>query len=214
MGQLFGQLDYAKGRARSGVGRSRNLSGRCFALLHASRPERREHGFTLVELMVTVFVAAILVTIAVPSFRSIIASSQLRSAADDVYSAVNTARLEAIKRNATIQLCGSPQSTNGTGTLATNCSTQSAGAIVSSTGVGVIRSGLSGISSPVQLKNGLTALQFDSNGIAHAVGSTANYAGTIADICTSALSTNNHRFVKLAAGSIVYVDDPSNGACP
>lgn len=164
--------------------------------------------------MVTVFVAAILVVIAVPSFRSLIASSQLRSAADDVYSAVNTARIEAIKRNATIQLCGSPQSTNGTGTLATNCSTQSAGAIVSSTGVGVIRSGLPGIKSPLQLKGGLTALQFDSNGIAHAVGSTANYTGTIADICTSAISTNNHRLVQIAAGSIVTVADPSSGACP
>lgn len=175
---------------------------------------RTRAGFTLVELMVTVFVAAILVVIAVPSFRSLIASSQLRSAADDVYSAVNTARIEAIKRNATIQLCGSPQSTNGTGTLATNCSTQSAGAIVSSTGVGVIRSGLPGIKSPLQLKGGLTALQFDSNGIAHAVGSTANYTGTIADICTSAISTNNHRLVQIAAGSIVTVADPSSGACP
>lgn len=175
---------------------------------------RASGGFTLVELMVTVFVAAILLVIAVPSFRSIIASSQLRAAADDVYSAVSTARIEAIKRNATIQLCGSPQSTNGTGTLATNCSTQFAGAIVSSSGVGVIRSGLSGISAPVQLKNGLTALQFDSNGIAHSVGSTANYTGTIADICTSAMSTNNHRLVQLTAGSIVTVGDPSSGACP
>lgn len=175
---------------------------------------RASRGFTLVELMVTVAVAAILVIIAVPSFRSIIASTQLRSAADDVYSAVNSARIEAIKRNATTQLCGSPQTSNGTGTLATNCSTQSAGAIVSSTGVGVIRSGLPGIKAPLQLKGGLTALQFDSNGIAHAIGSTANYTGTIADICTTATSTNNHRLVQITAGSIVTVADPSSGACP
>lgn len=170
-------------------------------------------GFTLVELMVAVFVAAILLMIAIPNFRSMMASSQLRSAADEVYSAVSMARTEAIKRNGDTQLCGSPQSANGTGTLGTRCSTLTAGAVVAASSSVAIRSGMPDLKAPLQLDGGMTALRFDSSGIAHAISSSASYSGVIADICTSAKSTDNHRQVRIDAGSIVSVNS-SGGACP
>ena len=65
---------------------------------------RRRHGFTLVELMVVVAIAAILAGVAAPSFSKAIASQRAKSAGTDVYLALLKARSEAIKRNAAVTL--------------------------------------------------------------------------------------------------------------
>lgn len=56
-------------------------------------------GFTLIELMVTVTIAAILLAIGVPSFKSFILSQRVKTASYDLNYALNYARSEAIKRN-------------------------------------------------------------------------------------------------------------------
>lgn len=66
---------------------------------------RRSAGFTIVELMFTVFIAAILMAIAIPSFRSMTASSRLVTQTNDVIGAMNFARSEAITRNRTAVFC-------------------------------------------------------------------------------------------------------------
>ena len=65
---------------------------------------RRSHGFTLLEMMVVVVIAAILAGAAAPSFSKAIASQRARSAGTDVYLALLKARSEAIKRNAAVTL--------------------------------------------------------------------------------------------------------------
>jgi len=64
-------------------------------------------GFTLIELLVTITVASILMGIAIPSFNSIIQSNRLTTRANELVSALNFARSEAIKRNLRISLCKS-----------------------------------------------------------------------------------------------------------
>lgn len=59
-------------------------------------------GFTLIELMVSVAVAAVLLGIAVPNFSSIIVSNRLTTYANDLVTALNLARSEAIKRGVQI----------------------------------------------------------------------------------------------------------------
>jgi type IV fimbrial biogenesis protein FimT len=66
-----------------------------------------ERGFTLIELMVTLSVAAILLAIAVPSYSSSRLNSQLRASANDLIGSINLARSEAIKGGATVTLCAS-----------------------------------------------------------------------------------------------------------
>jgi type IV fimbrial biogenesis protein FimT len=68
-------------------------------------------GFTIVELMVAMLVLAILLAMAVPSFRDATLSSRLTGYANDLVASVQIARSEAIKRNARVTLCAS---TNGT----------------------------------------------------------------------------------------------------
>lgn len=61
-------------------------------------------GFTLVELMVTIAVLAILVTVGIPSFISLMNNTKADTESTDLYRALNYARLEAINRGASIRV--------------------------------------------------------------------------------------------------------------
>jgi type IV fimbrial biogenesis protein FimT len=65
----------------------------------------RARGFTLVELMVTIGVAAIVIGLAVPSFVTTIRESQMTAASNDLVSTFQLARSEAIKRNLPVTVC-------------------------------------------------------------------------------------------------------------
>lgn len=56
----------------------------------------RSQGFTLVEMMVTVAVAAILISIAMPSLNQIADSNALKATTRDLVSTINTARSQSI----------------------------------------------------------------------------------------------------------------------
>lgn len=61
-------------------------------------------GFTLLELMVTIAIVAILAAVGVPSFVSLIASQKLKTAASTLQASLNLTRAEALKRNANVTL--------------------------------------------------------------------------------------------------------------
>jgi type IV fimbrial biogenesis protein FimT len=77
-------------------------------LVKAMVPRRREErGFSIIELMVAIVVGAILVAIAVPSFRTTLQKHRLRVSADSLQAAVQYARTEAILRATYVSLCAS-----------------------------------------------------------------------------------------------------------
>jgi type IV fimbrial biogenesis protein FimT len=59
---------------------------------------RYSSGYTLMELMVTITIAGILLSIAIPNFTSVISSNRLTTYANELVTALNLARSEAIKR--------------------------------------------------------------------------------------------------------------------
>jgi type IV fimbrial biogenesis protein FimT len=73
------------------------------------RPRRcdRARGFTLMEVLVALAIAAILFAIGVPMFRNASLGARLSAAANNLLASVQLARSEAIKRNVDVTVCAS-----------------------------------------------------------------------------------------------------------
>lgn len=65
---------------------------------------RHTGGFTLIEMIVTVTLVGILLTIAVPSFWKLILNQGIKTASYDIFAAMEYARSEAIKTNGPVSL--------------------------------------------------------------------------------------------------------------
>lgn len=69
----------------------------------------RQRGFSLVELMITIVVAAILLAVALPSFRDVIHRNQVSSASNALLASLAYARTEAINRGQLVSMCPGSQ---------------------------------------------------------------------------------------------------------
>ena len=68
-----------------------------------TRP-RRQRGFTLVEMVIVVFMVGVLATLAGPMFRDFIIQQSIRNAAFELMSDLTFARSEAVKRNLSVTM--------------------------------------------------------------------------------------------------------------
>jgi len=188
----------------------------------AARPSpthRKDRGFTLIELMVTLAVAGILMVIAIPSFRNITLKNRLSTTANQFVDALNTARMEAVKRNDYAQFCSDVAANNGGDTLGSKCGTQMGAVILEEDATkGVYyqaQAPVTGVTTPLQVSGSIRGVRFDGQGIAYVPGTTTlvDDATPVVDLCTPALSSDNHRLIKITTGTIVTTTTTS-GACP
>lgn len=63
---------------------------------------KNRQGFSLIELLVTMVVISILLTIAAPALKDFVRKNQISTNANTLVAALNLARSEAIKRNADV----------------------------------------------------------------------------------------------------------------
>lgn len=64
----------------------------------------RNKGFTLVELMVTIAIAAILLGVAMPAFQSTIRNNAVRATTNDLISSINLARQQSMSMRTKVEL--------------------------------------------------------------------------------------------------------------
>ncbi len=68
---------------------------------------RRTRGYSLYELLTTLAIAALVLTIGLPSFGGLVADRRLRAETDALFHAVHLARKESIVRRREVTLCPS-----------------------------------------------------------------------------------------------------------
>jgi type IV fimbrial biogenesis protein FimT len=83
-----------------------------FRVLFPARPAATRRpasagGFTLIELMVTLAIAAIFASLAAPSLTTMIRNNRIQTEASSLVADLQLARTEAIKRGATVAVCPS-----------------------------------------------------------------------------------------------------------
>ncbi|RCW66474.1 type IV fimbrial biogenesis protein FimT [Marinobacter nauticus] len=186
------------------------------------RISRNNKGFTLVELMITIAVAVILVTVAIPSFRDLIARNDLVTVTNAWVSAINTARGEAVKLNRPVALCG--EDNVPTAGIGSGCDASIAGEVRylprdGGSAEALYEAVVGSVNPPLAVASS-TTVRFRGDGIGYLGDNlsrpynTASGDPAVVVLCSSALSTDNARRVELIAGSTVQVVTQTRATCP
>lgn len=147
-----------------------------------------QRGVTLVELMVTLTILAILLSVGVPGMTDLIRDARLSSQSDLLVGTLNAARLEAVKQRKAMKVC--PASNANTDTAcATSADAWSTGIMVSD-GASIIQR--------VQMRDGLTITTAATSVVfSGTLGSTAAATFTL---CTS--GRKQHQVDVAASGHV------------
>ncbi len=177
------------------------LMGKSYASYRANT--FKQQGFSLIELLVTVAVLAIMLTMAAPSLLQIYIGNALTGQANNMLATLNFARSEAIHRNAPVRLCraNAEDSTACAGTVGS----WRYWLVVSSTGEVLQRGSLPLIGNIAQVSNVTNDnLLFGADGLARA--NSILLSNQYLQIQSDSLSDNNTRCVRLGAGSRLSVE--------
>ncbi len=159
-----------------------------------------QSGFTLIELMITVAVLAVALSIGIPSFRTLMTNNRVTAEVNDFVSALNIARSEAIKRRDTVTL------------TATSGSSWELGWSVADSGGTTIRvqqafdstSTLRGTDSDAAA---VSSIAYDSGGYLSSAKPPFTFS-----LCNAGASANREKQVTIVAGGRVNMD--SDHDCP
>lgn len=171
-----------------------------------------QSGFTMMELLITVFIAALLMGFAIPSFRRIIASNRVVTQTNELVRALTLARSEAITRNRTMTFCRA--AADGDTNCAGSAGNWSFWIIRNPAGEVVRRGDIPTYGGALRVTSTLTndTMTYSSDGLARN-GTSATLLGTQAlRVCVSTTPTQNIRTITPGLGSRLSTAT-STGTC-
>jgi len=166
-----------------------------------------QRGFTLIEMMTTLVIATILLTVGVPSFSQVIRTNRIASQVNLLVSSLNAARSEAVSRGVPVSICASANQATcsgnndwSTGWIVYTDNNSSGATSVSQ----VLRTHESLTGAPVVATDtGATFIRYQNDGSA---GAQVNITHTIADC-----SGTEQRVINVSAAGRVST---TSAACP
>ena len=170
----------------------------------------RSTGFTLVEMMVTVVVLAILSSIGFQAYQSIVVSIRMSGEINSLLGTLAFARSEALKRGQKVSVCPSPSPTAATNTC-TNSTAWSTGWVVLPSSTAPL---------PLQISNGLTggytltSIPTSVGAVAYPTFSSAGYTFFVGKLRLTERTNNANlnRCIVFSAGSWSTMKGAAN--CP
>ena len=82
-----------------------SLTGNLESLSERGWKSTRCGGFTLIELMITITLGAIIMGIGVPSYQDFVVKNRIQTQASEIRSSLAMARVEAIRRGLRVRVC-------------------------------------------------------------------------------------------------------------
>ena len=176
---------------------------------------RGYRGFTLMELMVAITVFGVLTALAVPSFTTMTNRNKLAAESNELLSAIQYARMEAIRTSAAVTVCGSA-SADADADDDCEAGEQPFWVVIGTTTTGgqeQLRS--YEVREPLKVSTDLESIVFRADGLARD-DTDALVAGEITVCLETTRPAQNKRVLNIASGSRVAITTPAEdggGTC-
>lgn len=165
---------------------------------------KREQGFTLLEIVVTVAIVAILASVAVPSFAQVLAKNRTSGYTNDFVAALNLARSEAVAKRVATKVCTSANAASCRASGDSDFLAWGKGWVVLDTDNNRVLAYHEAFSGQVNLTSGVSSVTFDASGSMTSASQTDFYLR--ATTCIN----KDDRLVRLSGSGRVSV---FNAAC-
>lgn len=182
---------------------------------------RANSGFTLLELMITVVILSIVVTIAVPSFLSLLQTNRLSGQVNQFVGAIHAARTEAIKMNRNVVFCHSSDgvacspapATGWEGWLIALAAPGAGGGAVANSimASGFVLSNNIVIRTNNSIATNNSEIRFSPQGLVRT--RTGTPLNGVIRICATNTPNNNARDMLIRSGGHIAVNQLSSAAC-
>src|SRR5690606_23692908 len=178
--------------------------------------ENRRRGFSVVELMVTVTIVAILAAVAVPSFVGMVNTNRLAAQSNELLSAIQYARTEAVRTNSRVTFCGVDSDTASSDADCDDGEQPFWAVIGPAAGGGQEQLRLFSVREPLKVSSELDMITFTPDGMARDPVTRQLIAGDITVCVETNNPPQNKRVVSIASGSRVVIskpDEDGEGSC-